>query len=177
MAQPKARPKARLELEGTKLAERASNRGFNRGPLVLDASAVLAVLYGERGQKEIRARLRGVEAILSSVNLSEVAAKLSEGSSPEGSLEGEFSEGGTELQDSGFGAGEIRELVGALGLEIRPFDEEAALGAGLLRSVTRDRGLSLGDRACIAHARQVGGVALTLDKAWDGLDDVEVVSR
>ena len=156
------------------MAERRSHRG----PLVLDASAVLTVLYGERGQKEIRARLRGTDAILSTVNLSEVAAKLAEGGSPEGrSPEGESSEGVTNSQDGGFGAGEIRELVGALGVEIQPFDEEAALEAGLLRAATRGRGLSLGDRACIAHARQVGGTALTLDNAWDGLDDVEVVSR
>ena len=151
------------------MAERRSHRR----PLVLDASAVLTVLYDERGQKEIRARLRGTDAVLSTVNLSEVVAKLAEGRSPEG----ESSEGVTNSQDGGFGAEEIRELVGALGVEIQPFDEEAALEAGLLRAATRGRGLSLGDRACIAHARQVGGVALTLDKAWDGLDDVEVVSR
>ena len=160
------------------MAERGSSRKSRRGPLVLDASAVLALLYGERGQKEIRAWLRGADAILNTVNLSEVASILAEGraAATTGS-EGKPAEGGTDLQDSGFGAGEIRELVGALGLEIRPFDEEAAFGAGLLRAVTRDRGLSLGDRACIAHARQVGGIALTLDKAWYGLDDVEVVSR
>ena len=160
------------------MAERSSNRGPSRRPLVLDASAVLAVLYGERGQKKIRARLRGADAILSTVNFAEVAAKLAEGASSEGaSSEGASSEGGTDTQDGGFGAGEIRELVGALGLEIQPFDEEAALEAGLLRAVTRDRGLSLGDRVCVAQARQVGGVALTLDKAWEGLDNVEVVSR
>ena len=162
------------------MAERGSNRGSSRGPLILDASAVLAVLYGERGQKKIRARLRGADAILNTVNLSEVAAKLAQDGSAEGratGIEGEPPEGGTDSQDGGFGAGEIRELVGALGLEIQPFDEETALEAGLLRAATRDRGLSLGDWVCVAHARQVGGLALTVDKAWEGLEGVEVVSR
>ena len=142
--------------------------------MVLDASTVLAVLYGEPGQKEIRARLRGADAVISAVNFSEVAAKLAE--APEGD-----SETSNEAPEGSSGGGmepeEIREVVGALALEIHPFDEEAALAAGLLRAVTKDRGLSLGDRACVAHARKIGGVALTVDGAWQGLDGVEVIER
>jgi PIN domain nuclease of toxin-antitoxin system len=47
-----------------------------------------------------------------------------------------------------------------------PFDEDLAYRAGLLRSVTRSAGLSLGDRACLALAEQLGQPALTADRAW-----------
>ncbi len=159
------------------MAEPMLAAATNRRTVVLDASAVLALLYGEPGQKEIRARLRGADAVMSAVNFSEVAAKLAE--APEGDSETSNGGNGTPDESSGGGmeAEEIREVVGALALEIRPFDEEAALAAGVLRAGTKDRGLSLGDRACVAHARQVGGVALTVDGAWEGLDGVEVISR
>lgn len=139
----------------------------------MDASAVLALLYREPGEKEIRKRLRGAEAIINTVNLSEVAAKLAEGRASEGAHNG----GGEASSEAGFDAQEIREAIGALALEVHPFDDDTALTAGLLRVATRDRGLSLGDRACVAHARQIGGVALTVDRAWKGLDGVEVISR
>lgn len=146
--------------------------------VVVDASAVLALLYGEPGQVEIRRRLRGTEAIINTVNLSEVAAKLAEGGSTEGSLSDDGPNGSSEAnRESGFDVQEIREAIGALALEIQPFDDDTALAAGILRVATKDRGLSLGDRACVAHARQIGGVALTVDRAWKGLDGVEVVSR
>lgn len=139
------------------------------GTVVVDASAVLALLYREPGEEEIRKRLRGAEAIINAVNFSEVAAKLSEGRLAEGAHNGS--------SEGGFDAQEIREAIGALALEVRPFDDDTALAAGLLRVATKDRGLSLGDRACVAHARQIGGVALTVDRAWKGLDGVEVISR
>lgn len=46
--------------------------------VVLDASAVLALLYGEPGQERIREKLRGAEVRLGAVNVSEVVAKLAE---------------------------------------------------------------------------------------------------
>lgn len=136
--------------------------------IVLDASAVLALLYGEPGQEKIRERLRrrGTEAVMNTVNFSEVAAKLADGGSSREDLSG-----------GGFEAEEIRDAIGALALEIQPFDTETGLAAGLLRQVTKDRGLSLGDRACVAHAQRIGGVALTMDRAWKGLGSVEVIER
>ena len=55
--------------------------------------------------------------------------------------------------DLGFAADDARRTLLAFGLTIRPFDEEQALTAGLLRSATRKRGLSLGDRACLIPGR------------------------
>lgn len=126
------------------------------GTVVLDASAILALLYGEPGQEGIRRRLRGADVRVGAVNLSEASAKLAE---------------------AGFEETESREALGALGALVHPFDEDLAYTAGQLRPETRDRGLSLGDRACLALARSLGVSALTTDKVWDGLQGAEVIHR
>ena len=46
--------------------------------VVLDASAILAVLHGEPGQDQIRERIRGADVRVGAVNVCEVSAKLSE---------------------------------------------------------------------------------------------------
>lgn len=120
--------------------------------VVLDASALLALLNMEPGHEEI-ARII-THAAISTVNLSEVAAKLSESSMP-----GE----------------EIRNALEGLALEAHDFGRELAFQAGLLRPLTRSRGLSLGDRACLALGQQLNLPVLTTDRAWEGLDlEVEV---
>lgn len=124
--------------------------------VVLDASAILALLYGEPGQEEIRRRIGGRDVRVGAVNVSEVSAKLAEG---------------------GFEKAEVREAVGALAPTVHPFDEDLAHDAGQLRPGTRDRGLSLGDRACLALANSLGVAALTTDTGWDGLSGAEVVRR
>lgn len=124
--------------------------------VVLDASAILALLYGEPSQDEIRKRIRGADVRVGAVNISEVSAKLAE---------------------AGLGEAEVREAIGALSPTIHPFDEDLALKAGALRPTTRERGLSLGDRACLALANSLGVVALTTDSCWDGLERAEVIER
>lgn len=95
------------------------------------------------------------KALLSAVNLVEVA---------------------TRLLDVGASATEIEGLPERLRCEVVPFDEELALGAGLLRVRTRHLGLSVGDRACLALAQREGLPVLTADRAWAKLDvGVEVV--
>ncbi len=115
---------------------------------VLDASAVLAVLFREPGADLIQEHY--AQAVVSSVNLSEVAAKLC---------------------DYGMGTADVEELLSGLGLEIRSFDEAQALVAGSLRKPTRSRGLSLGDRACLALGIAEGVAVVTTDRNWS------VVSR
>jgi len=85
---------------------------------------------------------------VSAVNLSEVVAKLA---------------------DHGVPLGEIRQAL-TLGLEVVPFTEELAYAAGELRPLTRDRGLSLGDRACLALAKTLKRPVLTADRGWASLD-------
>ncbi len=121
---------------------------------VLDASAVLAVLKAEQGAKFAE---KAFPARISSVNLSEVVAKLSDG-------------GMTEPA--------IRDALQSLPLQVVPFDEEQAYETGLLRPATRNLGLSLGDRACVCLARRLGAPALTADQRWSRLSvevDVTVI--
>ena len=54
----------------------------------------------------------------------------------------------------------------------------AALDTAELRRLTADHGLSLGDRACLALAKALGGTAVTADRNWTqiGLDiDVRLI--
>lgn len=88
-------------------------------------------------------------ALMSAVNLSEVAAKL---------------------VDIGMAETEIRDAIEPLGVEVVTFDGEAAVAAGLLRRESRRAGLSLGDRACLALGRERGLPVLTSDTAWASLD-------
>ena len=50
------------------------------------------------------------------------------------------------------------------------YDFDLARRSASLRPLTRSRGLSLGDRACIALAIRSGLPVVTADKAWKGLD-------
>ena len=114
--------------------------------VVLDASAILALLGGEPGMEAVTREVPG--AVVSAVNLSEVVAKLAEG---------------------GMTQGEIGESISRLGLNIMAFDAEQAYTAGLLRPSTRSSGLSFGDRACIALGIRLGCGVLTADRSWAGL--------
>ena len=100
---------------------------------VLDASAVLALLFEETGADVIRMRVRG--ALISTVNLAEVLAKL---------------------VDKGVPIVEAARAVDMLGMEAVPLSIKQAELSGVLRSATRSAGLSLGDRACLALARDRG---------------------
>lgn len=115
--------------------------------VVLDSSAVLAVLRDEPGSEAVASRTDG--ALISAVNLAEVVTRLVE-------------RGGSD--DAAEAAS------GSLGLTVVPFDAPQAVAAGLLRRATRSAGLSLGDRACLALAQAEGLPAVTADRAWGDLD-------
>src|SRR5215831_5962095 len=102
--------------------------------IVLDASALLAVLNREPGADKLTPQLLST-ASSSTVNLAEVQSKLvSRGLNPDEAWEATLSP--------------IREAVA--------FTAEQARNAGSLVVQTRALGLSLGDRACLAL-----GLALT----------------
>lgn len=63
-------------------------------------------------------------------------------------------------------ADDARVRLEAVGLTIEPFLREDAHQAALLRLPTRELGLSLGDRSCLALARRLGVPALTADRIW-----------
>ena len=113
---------------------------------VVDASVVIAILFQEPGADS--GLFASGAAAISSVNLSEIVARLA---------------------DRGDQAEDIRSQVESLGLETMVFDESLAFDAGLLRPATRFLGLSLGDRACLALARRMGLPAVTADRAWGQL--------
>lgn len=110
---------------------------------MLDASAVLAMILGEGGGHEVQKRLPSSQ--ISTVNLSEVVAKLQEGGVPD------------EV---------ITSSLAELDFDVLAFDQEQAVRAGLLRAATRGVGLSLGDRACLSAAASCNAVAVTADRAW-----------
>lgn len=64
------------------------------------------------------------------------------------------------------------EGIGLIGgqVAIFPLTPGDALEMALLHQRTRDRGLSLGDRACLALGRRLRLPVLTTDRAWAALD-------
>lgn len=115
--------------------------------VVLDASAVLAVLNREPGNDMVRSYIPG--ALMSAVNVAEVVGKLAA---------------------SGISENEIHAAISILGVEIVNFDEEHAFATGMLSPLTRKQGLSLADRACLSLARIRQATALTADRIWSELD-------
>ncbi len=111
--------------------------------VVLDASAVLALLFDEPGAEKVRDSMQG--GLLGSTNLAEVLTKLS---------------------DKGVPLSEAVRAVSMLGLEVIPFDETHARASSAMRLATRAAGLSLGDRACLALALTQGIPALTAERRW-----------
>jgi PIN domain nuclease of toxin-antitoxin system len=120
---------------------------------VLDASAVIAYLHREPGH-EIVASFMG-SALVSSVNASEVLTVLIRHGLP-----------------VDVGSDVFKDLrVGVVPFTLDHASLAAAIGADFPRA-----GLSLGDRGCLALARQVDAPVVTADRAWAELDvGIEVV--
>jgi ribonuclease VapC len=112
---------------------------------VLDSSAILALLNNEPGASAVEAVLD--DALVSTVNYAEIISKLVE-------------RGSTSAQ--------AQSALGAIVLTTADFDIALAQRAGALRAETMRRGLSLGDRACLALAEREGVPALTSDRSWVG---------
>ncbi|MGD9925821.1 MAG: type II toxin-antitoxin system VapC family toxin [Pseudorhodoplanes sp.] len=113
---------------------------------VLDASAVLAVLNGEAGADVVLPFL--ARGLISSVNYAETVAKLIDlGAVPE----------------------HARSAVSALGIGVADFNRQLADRTAELRPLTRHRGLSLGDRACIALGEREAAPIVTMDRNWRGI--------
>ena len=110
---------------------------------VLDASAVIALLKGERGAS----RVAGVIAnsVVGVFNHAEVVSHFVHLGAPEA---------------------EVRTMLGALPFTVVAADEALGWHAGLLRAATAAAGLSLGDRFCLALARRMDAPAYTADRAW-----------
>lgn len=114
---------------------------------VLDASALLAFLQSEPGCDQVEATLP--EAVISSVNWSEVMQKSIAAAVDVNGMRGDLE---------------------ALGLRIVPFGAEEAEISAQLWQQTRSTGLSLGDRACLSTGIRLNVPVLTADQIWTTLN-------
>jgi ribonuclease VapC len=114
--------------------------------VVLDASALLALLLGEPGGDEVQRVL--ADSAMTAVNLGEVV--------------GHFARIGSAAAD-------IRLMLDPLPFLRIGFGEDLAFVAGLLLPATRGAGLSFGDRACLALASRLGMPAMTADRSWESI--------
>jgi PIN domain nuclease of toxin-antitoxin system len=60
----------------------------------------------------------------------------------------------------------MREELQVLGMLVVPFLPEDGERAGRLWPLTRQQGLSLGDRACLSLGWRLGLTVVTCDRAW-----------
>jgi ribonuclease VapC len=111
--------------------------------IVLDASALLAVVKREAGWETVVRAAMSEDAIISSINYSEALQKAARlGVEPEA----------------------IDSRLDVLGVAVSPFGRlDARLTASLYR---HGSGLSLADRVCLALARTLSSSAYTADRAW-----------
>jgi PIN domain nuclease of toxin-antitoxin system len=114
--------------------------------VVVDSSVVLAVVYSEVGWEAAVEFLE--DAIVSAVNAAEVQSKLVLNGMP------------SELA--------WRTVINAVP-QVAEFDDEQARVAGDLILKTKEFGLSLGDRACLALGIVLGVPVCTTDRAWKSL--------
>lgn len=111
--------------------------------VVLDASALLAMLRGEAGARKVEGALAGSR--MSVVNLAEVAS---------------------HYHKLGMPGAVVDRMLRPLPIELVPADADLAREAGRLRRHTVESGLSLGDRFCLALAKRDGLPAWTADRKW-----------
>ena len=115
--------------------------------VVLDTSAIVAAIKSEAGADRVRSIATG--AVVSALTVGELASVLTrEGVPPH----------------------VVEAVVDEFRFVVEPFDRMRALAAGFLIAKTAQRGMSLGDRACLALAIELGLPVLTADRAWRGLD-------
>jgi ribonuclease VapC len=115
--------------------------------VVLDASALLAILHREAGHEKAKRRLAG--AAISAVNYSETLKKLVEA--------------GCDLRTAQF-------HLENFALTVVPFDRAQAGITAELWTAGRKLGLSFADRACLALGMLLKADVITGDKRWKEAD-------
>ncbi|HEV7207158.1 MAG TPA: type II toxin-antitoxin system VapC family toxin [Mycobacteriales bacterium] len=118
--------------------------------IVLDASAVAALLFEEPGGDRVADVIAAGDAAMSAVNFSEVAALLMRR--------------------------QVQGLIAIMGdlehqVEVIAFDMSHALQAAFLTPVTASQGLGIGDRACLALGLALQSPVLTADRMWAAISD------
>lgn len=114
--------------------------------VILDSSALLALLQNETGSAVVEELLGGI--VMSSINISEVASIL---------------------LDSEMNTEQVMKSIEPFIDSIIAFDFEHSILCASLRKCTKHLGLSLGDRACISLGIKLELPIYTADKAWTEL--------
>jgi PIN domain nuclease of toxin-antitoxin system len=122
---------------------------------VLDASGLLAYLQDEVGAAEVEEALAHGSTI-GAANLAEALSTLADRGGDAGAVV-------NELQERG--------VLGGL-LAVEPLTIQDAVAIAELRTATKDHGLGLGDRACLALGMRLGLPVMTADRVWVELADV-----
>ena len=114
--------------------------------LLLDTSALLALVFREPGMETVLAALDG--CAISAVNQAEVVEVAAR---------------------RGTDPGRAAAWAGELSIPVLPFTPPMAARAGAVLAAGRGRGLSLGDAACLGTAGALGVPVLTADRGWAAL--------
>ena len=114
--------------------------------IVLDASALLALLLKEHGHERVAERLSG--SLISAVNYSEVLARVARLRIAPDALHPRLTE---------------------LGMSVVSFDEQQAVVAAQIREIARAAGLGLADCCCVALALTKQLPVMTADRIWKTL--------
>lgn len=114
--------------------------------VILDASALLALIHQEEGADIVKPLLK--TSIMSTVNISEVL---------------------TALQRTDILPKESLASITDFIQDIVPFNIEQAQLTAELSPLTKSKGLSLGDRACIALGQKLQLPIYTADRIWGEL--------
>ena len=112
---------------------------------MLDASALLALLFKEAGQEKVSHVLEHAETLISILNEAEVACKL---------------------VLTGVPVDKAKQAMKALDLHSVPLTQELFFEAASLAKQTKPFGLSLGDCICLATAHHHQAIALKADRNW-----------
>jgi PIN domain nuclease of toxin-antitoxin system len=118
--------------------------------MLLDASAVLALLFSETGSDTVATALQQHDCRITAANQAEVIAKLI---------------------DRGLAQTNVHLVLSSLSITV--VDNSVADGeaAGYMRSASKPIGLSLGDRLCLAAGQRLKTPVMTADQAWLGLSE------
>ena len=118
-------------------------------PVILDTSAILAVINQEEGAEIVKTLL--ANSVVSSVNIAETSAIL--------------------ISRYKIPLIEVKTVISQLIGNIINFNEEQAYIVAELEVMNRDKkyGLSLADKACIALGVSMDITIYTADKVWEEL--------
>jgi ribonuclease VapC len=114
---------------------------------VLDSSVLIAIFKNEQFERSVLDVIEG--ATISAVNFAEVW---------------------TKVYDLGLTEAPRTNVLFSLLSRIEPFTVSQAHLAADLRPATRHAGLSLGDRACLALALELGAEVYTADHSWSRVE-------